>query len=284
MLKLRIASSAIALILLTAIVFFGQIALGTAVFVLALLGLYEFYNAVSAKGAKPIRIVGYLMCLPLIFMGFDGYFKIVNDFEKLLFVIGICFLFIFICIVWLFTNLIFMHKKYNLNDAALTILGVFYVVFLFCFIPLTRNLNHGHIHIWMVFIGAFATDTAAYFVGKFVAGRFIGRHMLLPEVSPKKTVEGAIGGIIGSILTMTLYGFLVNKYFIAFPIYHFVILGLLTGFVSQIGDWSASAIKRYVDVKDYGSVMPGHGGVLDRVDSVLFVAPLVFFYVSFFMQ
>ena len=281
MLRLRLISSFFGLLLLIAVIYFGHIGLGVATFILALIGMNEFYNAVSKKGAKPIRIIGYTMCLPLLFMGFDGYFEIINSLNRMIVIFQLSFLLIFVCVVWLFLNIIFKHNKYDLNDIALTILGMFYVVFLFCFIPLVRNMNQGHIYIWLVFIGAFGTDTFAYF-----SGRFFGKTKLLPEISPKKTVEGAIGGTIGCIVTTVAYGIFVNQYFqnVDIPLIHFCMIGFLCGIVSQIGDWSASAVKRYVDVKDYGTIMPGHGGVLDRVDSVLFVAPVVFFYVGFFIK
>jgi phosphatidate cytidylyltransferase len=166
-------------------------------------------------------------------------------------------------------------KKHNLIDISLTIFAIFYVVFLISFVILTRNLENGEYYIWLVFIGAFATDTFAYFTG-----RLIGRVKIIPEISPKKTVEGSIGGVIGCIAVTVVYGFIINKYIGNIHIINFIILGILNGVISQIGDWSASAIKRFVNVKDFGKIMPGHGGVLDRMDSILFVAPVVYFYIN----
>jgi phosphatidate cytidylyltransferase len=125
---------------------------------------------------------------------------------------------------------------------------------------------------WIIVFSAFGCDILAYFVGVT-----IGKHKLYPKLSPKKTVEGAIGGILGSVGFCTGVGyFIAGGYLI-----HCVIIGVLGGIVSQIGDFTASAFKRKMGVKDYGSLIPGHGGVLDRFDSLLFVAPMVYYYVIF---
>ncbi|MCX7923902.1 MAG: phosphatidate cytidylyltransferase [Clostridia bacterium] len=276
MLSVRVASAIVGLVLLIGVVSFGNIALGIAIFLLTLIGMYEYYNAVSNAGYKPIRIIGYLACLPILFIGLNGHYKAVANYISLFKSINYFSFTIFIFIVVLFSITIFMHDKYNLNDISLTVFGIFYVVFLFSFVVLTRNVDNGKFFIWLVFIGAWATDTFAYF-----AGRFFGRRKLLPAISPKKTVEGAIGGVIGCIAITVAYGLFINRYVEGIAVYNYVILGLLNGIIAQIGDWAASAIKRYVNIKDYGKIMPGHGGVLDRFDSILFIAPVVYFYLSF---
>jgi phosphatidate cytidylyltransferase len=122
----------------------------------------------------------------------------------------------------------------------------------------------------LVFLTAFGTDIFAYF-----AGSFLGRHKLCPSISPKKTVEGAIGGVVGSVLLCGVFGYFALRGFFI----HCVVIGALGGVLSQVGDLVASVIKRGAGVKDYGRLIPGHGGLLDRIDSVLFTAPLVFYYV-----
>ena len=121
----------------------------------------------------------------------------------------------------------------------------------------------------LIFMGAWVSDTFAYFTGKF-----IGKHKLIPSVSPKKTVEGAIGGIVFTLIAFVVFGIIVRHYFnVQVPIYQFCILGILLPIVSQIGDLIASCVKRQYGIKDFGKVFPGHGGVLDRFDSVMLVAP-----------
>jgi phosphatidate cytidylyltransferase len=135
----------------------------------------------------------------------------------------------------------------------------------------------------LIFLGAWVCDTFAYFTGKF-----LGKHKLIPEISPKKTIEGSIGGIVFTIGAFVLYGFIVNKNFgdeIKLSYILLVVLGLASSIISQVGDLVASAVKRQYDIKDYGKLFPGHGGVLDRFDSVMLVAPItyvIFLIASFF--
>ena len=274
--KKRIISALIGLVLLVVVVQFGNIALGIGILALSVIGLHELYSAVGRAGFKPIRIIGYVSCAPVFFISLNGEYKRVNTYIDLFKSINYVSFGIFLVIILLFSLIIFLHDKYNLIDIALTIFGILYVPFLFSFIVLTRNLENGILYIWLIFIGAFATDSSAYFIGVF-----LGRHKLLPAISPKKTVEGAIGGIVGCVVFTVLYGAFVNMYANGIPLYHFALIGILNGILSQIGDWAASAVKRYVNIKDYGRLMPGHGGVLDRFDSILFTAPVVYFYLSF---
>ena len=121
----------------------------------------------------------------------------------------------------------------------------------------------------LIFVGAWGTDIFAYFVG-----RFFGRHKLIPEISPKKTVEGSIGGIVFCALLYMLYGFVLAKFNSGFSNTYWLlaIVGVIISVVAQIGDLTMSQIKRQFGIKDYGKIMPGHGGILDRCDSVLTVA------------
>lgn len=274
--KTRILSALVGAVILFVIVWSNQMVLGVAIFIVALIAMNEFYNAVANIGYKPVRTVGYLSCFPILFIGLNGIFKSIDSYFELFKSINYFSLGIFLIIVALFSFTVFLHDKYNLNDIALTVFGIIYVTFLFSFIVLTRNLENGFYYIWLVFIGAWATDTFAYF-----SGLMLGKKKLLPAISPKKTIEGSIGGIIGCVVITVLYGVFINKFVNGIHIYHFVIIGAINGVISQIGDLAASSIKRYVKIKDYGRIMPGHGGVLDRVDSILFVAPVVYFYISF---
>lgn len=276
MLKTRIISSIIGLILLAVVVSLGNITLAAAVFVLALIGLHELYNAAANMGYKPIRIIGYISCMSILLIGLNGGTNRISDYVDLFKSINYFSFCIYVVIIILFSIMIFLHDKYNLNDVALTVYGILYVVFLFAFIVLTRNLENGQLYIWLVFIGAFSTDTFAFFTG-----RYLGKVKFLPAISANKTLEGAIGGVIGCIAATVAYGIFINRYIHDIPLYHYVIIGILNGVISQIGDWSASAIKRYAKIKDYGKIIPGHGGVLDRFDSILFIAPVVYFYISF---
>jgi len=280
--RTRVISAAAGIVLLAGIVYLGKVAIGLAIFVLSLIAIYEFNKALEKGGFKPVYAPGYLSCLPLL------YIAVTDLLPKSLtvptaggaapdggFVIAAA-LGVFILLAVLFCFILFSGGKYAITDIALTLFGIIYVVFLFSFVTLTRNMDKGYLYIWLIFIGAWATDTFAYFTGVT-----IGKTKILPKISPKKSLEGCIGGVIGCIVTMTLFG---RAFYseLGIPIIHFAVLGLICGIISQIGDWSASAVKRAVGIKDYGNIMPGHGGVLDRLDSILFTAPTVYFYISMF--
>jgi phosphatidate cytidylyltransferase len=280
LLKTRVISAIIGLALLIGVVLLGREAFGLAVFIIALAGMNEYYDSVSNAGYRPIRILGYITCLPIAFIGIYGNLDALQGYIELFKSINYFSFALYAIVVALFSSAVFFHDRYNPVDIALTVLGMIYVSFLFSFIVLTRNLVNGGYYIWLIFIGAWATDTAAYFTG-----RFFGKIKMLPAVSPNKTLEGSIGGVVGSLLATVLYGLILNNagYIGVIPIYHFMIIGILSGIISQLGDWTASAIKRYTKIKDYGKLFPGHGGVLDRFDSIIFIAPLIYFYISFFI-
>ena len=172
----------------------------------------------------------------------------------------------FIFLLWF----IFFYPKFSLIDMSMALLAVSYVG-LFVYVYLLRTLPDGWIWIVFMLAGTWGSDTAAFFVGKY-----FGRHSLARVLSPGKTVEGAAGGVAGSFLVaaafLYLYPFLSPGPLLA--------LGLLLGLAAQAGDLVESAFKRQVGVKDAGALIPGHGGMLDRFDSMLFTAPLVYYYVQ----
>lgn len=273
MLKTRVISAVVGLVLLIIVLYLGSVTLGIAVSLIAAIGLYEFYNAVSnIKDIHPIKIVGYLSIIPLLILGINetGWLNI--NFNILI-GLSAC-LIIFLCMAFI----VLKHKRYNIIDAGVTAFGIVYVPFLMSFLILIRNMDYGSILIWLIFIGAWGTDTMAY-----TFGRLFGKRKIIPEISPKKTLAGAIGGILGCVALMLAFGVLCTNYLhMNLSYIVLVILGLCCGIISQIGDWCASAIKRYVNIKDFGNIMPGHGGVLDRFDSILFVAPVVYYVMQLF--
>lgn len=270
--KTRIITAVAAFALLAGVMFLGREALGVVVFAAALLCVYEFYNAVSKAGFKPVKSVGYISCLPLLYLGIFGTNWSILSQET---VLKIAALAVFLVLLVLLSIIVFKYGKISLVDISITFFGILYVVFLLSFVTQVRNLENGYLYIWMVFIGAWATDTFAYFTGVF-----FGERKILPNVSPKKTLEGSIGGVVGCIAAMVAYGLFVNTQITYIPLVHFAVIGLICGFVSQIGDWAASAVKRFVNIKDFGNIMPGHGGLLDRCDSILVVAPIIYFYIA----
>ncbi|HHY23961.1 MAG TPA: phosphatidate cytidylyltransferase [Clostridiaceae bacterium] len=281
MLKTRVISAVLGLALLFAAVMISVETLAIAVFILSVAAIYEFNNAVSNAGCKPIKWVGYISCGLILAIGtINGSISIVynpmGNLIKLFRTAEDILLFMFFILLLLFIQQIFSYPKYNIADISVTICGILYVVFMFLFIVLTRGLKDGAFFTWIIFIGAWATDTFAYF-----GGVTLGKRKLIPAVSPNKTVEGSISGVIGAVAALCLYGFLVGRNISYVPYFHYIIMGILCGIISQVGDLTASTIKRYTKIKDYGNIIPGHGGVLDRFDSVLLVAPTIYFYIYY---
>ena len=166
--------------------------------------------------------------------------------------------------------------KTTFKDIAYTFFGMIYVIGFITFIALLRGLDNGRILVWYAIIAAWGTDTCAYLIGM----RF-GKHKL-NKISPKKSVEGAIAGIIGATILAIVYTLLMNNlYNLGYSYLYVTISTIILSVIGQIGDFAASSIKRYVDVKDYSNLIPGHGGMLDRIDSLMFLAP--FAYVIFSM-
>ena len=177
-----------------------------------------------------------------------------------------------VILFYFFTVAVFSHGKYNLADVCVLFATAFYILVGFnSIVILHDNEEGGHVIYLATFLGAWGTDAFAYFTG-ILFGKG-GKHKLIPDVSPKKTIEGAIGGIVLGVATMVLFGVVCN-HFTPYDsnILMFALGGLLVSVVSQIGDLFMSYVKRYYGIKDFGNLFPGHGGVLDRFDSVFAVA------------
>lgn len=185
-------------------------------------------------------------------------------------------LLILVNILVLFTQIVVTNMKRNIIDIAISLFGVCYIVFFIMFAPLIRDsMENGNILIWYVFFAAWGTDTLAYLIGKN-----FGKHKFT-EVSPKKTVEGCLGGLLGSILFCIVYTFVCNNLWNLEISYTYILgISIFLSVISQIGDLAASCVKRYCEIKDYSNLIPGHGGILDRIDSVIFILPFAYFLLS----
>ncbi len=184
---------------------------------------------------------------------------------------------IFVYMFYLFALSVLTRGKYLVKDAALAASLCTYIVFAFTSLILLRDMEKIGKYVYLLpFIGAWVSDIFAY-----ICGRLFGRHKLIPEVSPKKTVEGMVGGILFTMLGFALYGFIISKIYNIVPNYiAMLIFGGIVSLVSQLGDLIASIIKRQFGIKDYGKLLPGHGGVMDRFDSMLAVSPFLFIMIS----
>ena len=242
-----------------------QIALGA----LAAVAMYEALGALGLRRDLFLAIPAYLITAAA---PFCAYF--VNKDWQINYILVLCIAF-FAYMMWTFGICVFRQGTLKFGDGVSVFALVVYITVAFCALALLRGMGDGTIGVLflgLVFTAAFATDVFAYFTGYF-----FGKHKLIPKVSPKKTVEGAVGGIVFATLAFLLYGVIVGlatDYTVNYLI--LLISGLLLSVISQIGDLTASLIKRERGIKDYGVIFPGHGGVLDRFDSVIAVsAPLM---------
>ncbi len=271
--KQRIITAVLAFFVLLPVLIFSDtfiFPLGLAV--CAVLSVWEMFACVGLKNA-------WLFTAPMYVLGaaFPFLIRYLPD-RDLLAPIAIC-----AAVVWTlyaFTVLIFSHGKYPLEAVFVASFSLFYIFIGFNAILFIHDCEPGGKYLYYIcFLGAWITDIFAYF-----CGRAFGKHKLIPDVSPKKTVEGSIGGTVFCILVMVIFGFVVEKLVpeISANLLIFAVAGVLIAIVSQIGDLSMSVIKRKYGVKDYGFIFPGHGGVLDRFDSVIAVSALLMVFSLFF--
>ncbi|ABR48835.1 phosphatidate cytidylyltransferase [Alkaliphilus metalliredigens QYMF] len=257
----RIISALIGIPLLLFIVVQGGIFIYLGVLIISLIGLKEFYIALEKKQIQPIKWIGYISS-----------FLLLTDFY--LSSNGSFFLPIIVLSILTLSVIGVLNIKYNFIDSIITLYGMIYVVGFLGHIILTHN-QENNVIIWLIFLTAWGTDTFAYF-----SGYLFGKTKLCPLISPKKTIEGAIGGILGSMITSGIFAY----FFIPEALIPIIILGFIGSIFSQIGDLTASKIKRYIGIKDFGNIMPGHGGVLDRFDSIIFTAPVVYYFLILFIN
>lgn len=226
----------------------------------AFLSMDEYFNAIS-KVSNPVRWVGYLSCIAIAVV------HIIPQEH----IIMVSILAAPTILIILFAQVVATEMKTSFKDIAYTFLGIFYVVYFTMFVALIHGKTDGKILIWYAIFAAWGTDVFAYFVGKH-----FGKHKF-SKVSPKKSIEGCIAGTIGGVVLMLGYTYIANTFWGQNYSYLYIgMVGVILSLLGQIGDFAASSIKRYVDVKDYSNLIPGHGGMLDRVDSLIFLAPFAF--------
>lgn len=240
--------------------------------------LLAFLGAVSIIGVRELYRIWNVHKSPL---GIIGYIGVAIYYVMLYFEFADYWLMLVLfMIVAVMATYVFSFPKYKADAVMAVIFGFFYVAVMLSCVYRIRQLNDGIYLVWMVFLCSWISDTCAYLVGVTM-----GKHKFVPNLSPKKTIEGVIGGIAGSVLLGAVYGLILKNYTTAFanPIPVCMLIGGIGSVVSMIGDLAASAIKRNYDIKDYGKLIPGHGGILDRFDSVIFVAPIIYYLCDFIM-
>ena len=237
-----------------------KIVVDIALAIIALLAISEYFNAIS-KVSKPVKWIGYVSCLSIAIIHI-----VPEEYLNMIVTLSVPTI-----LIVLFAQVIATEMKTTFKDIAYTFLGIFYVVFFIMFVAFIDGMTNGKILIWYAIFAAWGTDIFAYIIGKY-----FGKHKF-SKVSPKKSIEGCIGGTIGALIMILVYTYVVNTYWGMNYSYLFIIgIGIILSLVGQIGDFAASSIKRYVDIKDYSNLIPGHGGMLDRIDSLIFLAPFAY--------
>jgi phosphatidate cytidylyltransferase len=270
MFKTRLISGIVLVIILAVALSMGGNILWSLTLFISLVGMVEI-NRVLKNQKNILGILSYIISILFygcLWLGENKVCELISE-NNYFEITAIAYL-ILLMAVYVFT-----FPKYKASDIWLSFFGFFYVSVMLSFIYKIRMVDeYGQYLVWLVFVCSWVCDTSAYCVGML-----LGKHKLAPKLSPKKSVEGSIGGIAGSAIVGAVYGYALrnNIQTAVSPMVLFALIGAVGAVISQIGDLAASAIKRNYDIKDYGTLIPGHGGILDRFDSVIFTAPVIYF-------
>ena len=269
---IRVVTGIVGIALAAFIIQTGGVVYSAAVLLLMLIGWHEYAKAFSSFGKPLAYFTGMLAMLSFWACAWKGNadeFMALSTFW----------------ILWTLLQAVFFHRSFSVEQACYSVAGIVYLGFSFSHLILLRffdtgemmstpvgNMDAGCAWLWIALIGTWASDSFAYF-----AGCTMGHVKLCEAISPKKTVEGLIGGVVGTMASVAALG-----YALSLPIVYMAVLGFFIALVATVGDLVESAMKRYTGIKDSGNIIPGHGGVWDRFDSVLFVVPFVYYFVQVF--
>lgn len=272
MFKTRLLSGIVLVLLFIALFITGGYCLLFSTLAIALVGMFEFYRVFKVE--KSLAACISYLALVIFYCNMGWHFIPSKDNLLLVMVYIILLMFIFV----------FSYPKYTANQIMGVFFGIFYVGIMLSYLYEIRNLSNGLYLSFLVLICSWGCDTCAYCVGK-LCSMTIGTHKMSPILSPNKSIEGAIGGVVGTALLSALYSVCMRATITitSKTIIIVAIISAIAGLVSMVGDLTASAIKRNYDIKDYGKIIPGHGGIMDRFDSVIITAPIIFYLAYFFM-
>ena len=251
------------------------------------LALFPVVVYVVVAGGAPLRFTLFLISVAALFELYKAIYTELTAINYIGFLfVGFLYVFLetalnyffILVLIWIIVNFIYMVFAYELTNGksnplfciANIALPIYTGAFL-ATIYLSRSENP--YFVWLIFIGAWGYDTFAYFVGKF-----FGRHKLTPNLSPSKTIQGAVGGVVGAIAVGSAYSLVVSNIF-GLQSINIILYGIICGVLAifaQLGDLAASAVKRHSGIKDFGRIIPGHGGVMDRFDSIIFTGPILY--------
>ncbi len=259
----RIITAVLGIPLVITIILLGNPLLSLFVLILSLLGIIEFNRLARKRNLESFQLLSILWTLAFVLVTYLITERVIGD-EYLIYTLitGLT-----ISLIWL---IISKHKNNHYLAWGYSIIGPIYVGLLLSYIILTRNLTQGSEWVLVMIIGVFSTDTFAFF-----AGKTFGKHKLAPTISPGKTVEGSLVGLLAAPIGVMLASFILN---LNLEIWQSIFLGVLIGILAQIGDLIESYLKRLSNVKDSGHWVPGHGGILDRIDSIVLNTMIVYYF------
>lgn len=260
MFKTRLLSGILLVIIALLTIITGGDVLFATILLISLIGMTEIYKVLEIE-KKELGFLGYAAAI--------AYFALIRlGMTQWVTALGIGFL-ILIMAVYVFT-----YPKFRSEHVTLAFFGLFYVAFMLSYVYQIRMLEQGAFLVWLVFLCSWGCDTCAYCVGVTM-----GKHKMAPVLSPKKSVEGGIGGVLGAAILGAIYASAINRFAPGADadVFQYALICGIGGMISQVGDLAASAIKRNHDIKDYGKLIPGHGGILDRFDSVIITAPIIYY-------
>jgi len=262
----RVLSAIVMIGSLILLIYIGGPVIWVVVSIISITAEWELSKAlgltVNENGKKKIVVCGAVMTVIMYVIAWQSDYRMAFLFCPIIYLIV------------LFAIYVFNYGKITVSDVMKYLFVYIYIAVFLGFVAVIRDcMPQGRYLTWLALIPSIASDTFAYFIGSA-----FGKHKLAPVVSPKKSIEGSIGGLLGGALCTGLYGLFVSSRISVLPgfVLACVVIGLINGGISQIGDLSASAIKRESGIKDYGNIIPGHGGALDRIDSVIYIAPIVY--------
>lgn len=261
----RTISAVIGILLLGIMIDSGGLLYIIGIMCMNIFALWELKNALKERNIN----IFFMLIMAIILAFYMTNYTINSMIDFLSFYLVFIIMFIFL------NSMINNSNENRLNDIVYSIFSFIYTLF-FSYFVYIRNLPDGKIYVWWIFIMTWACDTGAFFIGNF-----FGKRKLSYNISPNKTIEGSIGGIVSSVFL----GLIFSKIFIPeMPVLHIITLGILIGVFSQLGDLSASLIKRFCSIKDFSNIIPGHGGILDRFDSALFSFPIAYYYIVLIIE
>lgn len=260
-------------VLIPVLLFSDTIVLPIALALFSALGVWEMLGCIGLRSRLSILLPSLAVAAAIPFAAR----YITLNVGKISYTIAITGVIVFVYMYYLMCISVVSKGKLCILDSSLVFMTTLYITIGFTSIVMLRDLPHGNLLILLVFIGAWVTDGAAYFVG-----RAFGKHKLIPDVSPKKTVEGAIGGSVFCAISFVVFGIAAGKVAASSAnLIEMIVSGLAISAISQFGDLIASLIKRHYGIKDYGKLFPGHGGVMDRFDSIIAIAPFLLMFCAY---